>query len=54
LLDRFDLAGAPGLVEEGWQWVVEPKDREEAFAGDRLEPVAGSLFTRFGEFVDVD
>ena len=38
-LGGFDFAGAPGLVEERLEWVVEPQGREEAFAGDGLEPV---------------
>jgi hypothetical protein len=39
-LDWLDLAGLPGLVEERRERVVEPQDREEAFARNGLDPVA--------------
>jgi hypothetical protein len=37
---RFDLAWLPAFVEERRERVVEPQDREEAFAWDGLDPVA--------------
>ena len=33
LVDRFDFAWAPGLVEPGFERAVETQDREPALAG---------------------
>ena len=44
----LDLADAPGLVEEGLEWAVQPEDGEEPLTRHRLDPVpfghAGRLF----------
>src|SRR5262249_20645780 len=39
-LDEFNFARPPALVEERLERTVEAQDREPAFAGGRLDPVA--------------
>jgi len=38
--NHFDFARLPGLVEERWQWAVEPQDGEPALIRVGLDPVA--------------
>src|SRR5664279_2235481 len=51
--DRFDFAGSPRLVEERGLRAVEPQDREEPLARNRLNPVVLPPVGRCRPEVDV-
>jgi hypothetical protein len=48
LLHEFDLAGAPGLFNPGFERTVDPKNGEPAFSGHGLKPVVLIAFGAFG------
>ncbi len=53
LLDEFDFARLPSLVEPRWQWTIKAQDKEKAFMGDGLNPVALLALGGFGCKVNI-
>src|SRR5262245_12330501 len=49
----LDIAGFPAFVDRRFGRAVEPQNREIAFAGQRLQPVALLAVRRFGAEIDI-